>query len=261
MDEENGIVKLVSRVELIVIVTSLRLSQLYLIVLETEMVVSVPAANNILLFCFIFVGVYSTSSNTGVYFDYYCIYNLQVSKEGDVHEVPINVAKMSSLILSTLDDDEEDDDDDEETKKHLEIPLPNVKNAVLTKVIEYCKHYTNDEAMTQIQTPLKSSKIEDLVQTWYAGFVDVEQTLLFELVTAANFMDIKPLLDLTCLAVSISIKGKTAPQLREIFNISNDFSQEEEAQVREESQWSQEDTPAVPAAAAAAAANEEEKEE
>jgi hypothetical protein len=26
----------------------------------------------------------------------------------------------------------------------------------------------------------------------------------FELVTAANFMDIKPLLDLTCLAVSIS---------------------------------------------------------
>jgi S-phase kinase-associated protein 1 len=165
---------------------------------------------------------------------------------------------MSTLISSTLDDDEEDDDDDEEAKV-LEIPLPNVKNAVLTKVIEYCKHYTNDEAMTQIQTPLKSSKIEDLVQTWYAGFVDVEQTLLFELVTAANFMDIKPLLDLTCLAVSISIKGKTAPQLREIFNISNDFSPEEEAQVREESQWAQEETPAVPAAAAAA--NEEEKEE
>merc|ERR1712183_1210303 len=122
---------------------------------------------------------------------------------------------MSSLVATTIDDD---DDDDEAAER--EIPLPNVKDSVLTKVIEYCKHYTTKEAMTQIQTPLKSSKIEDLVQAWYAEFVAVDQPLLFELVTAANFMDIKPLLDLTCLAVSISIKGKTAAQLREIFNIS-----------------------------------------
>jgi S-phase kinase-associated protein 1 len=60
--------------------------------------------------------------------------------------------------------------------------------------------------MTPIQTPLKSSKIEDLVQPWYAAYVQVDQSLLFELVTAANFMDIKPLLDLTCLAVSVFIK-------------------------------------------------------
>lgn len=61
--------------------------------------------------------------------------------------------------------------------------------------------------MTPIETPLKSSKLEDLVQPWYAEYVQVEQSLLFELVTAANFMDIKPLLDLTCLAVSIHIKA------------------------------------------------------
>jgi len=171
-----------------------------------------------------------------------------VSKEGEVHEVPIAVAKMSSLVATTIDDDDEDED-----VAH-EIPLPNVKDAVLTKVVEYCKHYTTEEAMTQIQTPLKSSKLEDLVQTWYADFVDVEQPLLFELVTAANFMDIKPLLDLTCLAVSIAIKGKTAPQLREIFNISNEFSPDEEAQIREESQWTQEGT------TVASNENEEEKE-
>ena len=103
---------------------------------------------------------------------------------------------------------------------------------MLTKVIEYCTHHETVEAMTQIQTPLKSSKIEDLVQPWYAEFVRIDQTLLFELVTAANFMDIKPLLDLTCLAVSVSIKGKSASELRTIFNISNEFTPEEEAQVR-----------------------------
>jgi S-phase kinase-associated protein 1 len=129
-----------------------------------------------------------------------------VSKEGDVWEVPISVAKMSTLVATTIDDDVEEDDE------VREIPLPNVKDAVLTKVIEYCTHY-KDEPMTPIQTPLKSSKIEELVQPWYASFVKVEQALLFELVTAANFMDIKPLLDLTCLAVSVMIKVR----MKELF--------------------------------------------
>lgn len=159
----------------------------------------------------------------------------QVSKEGDVHEVPLAVAKMSTLVATTIDDDDDDDDDEDDR----EIPLPNVKDSVLTKVIEYCTHHTTVEAMTQIQTPLKSSKIEDLVQPWYADFVRIDQPLLFELVTAANFMDIKPLLDLTCLAVSVAIKGKSASELRTIFNITNEFTPEEEAQVREESQWAQ----------------------
>lgn len=160
-----------------------------------------------------------------------------VSKEGEIREVPLAVAKMSTLVATTIDDDEDEDEDEEGFDR--EIPLPNVKDTVLQKVIEYCTHHTTVEVMTQIQTPLKSSKIEDLVQPWYADFVKIEQALLFELVTAANFMDIKPLLDLTCLAVSVAIKGKTAGELRQIFNISNDLTPEEEAQVRAESEWAQ----------------------
>ena len=87
----------------------------------------------------------------------------------------------------------------------MDINLLNVKATVLGKVIEFCQHYKQEE-MTPIQTPLRSSKLEDLVQDWYAKFVDVDRILLFDLVTAANFMDIKPLLDLTCLAVATNIK-------------------------------------------------------
>jgi S-phase kinase-associated protein 1 len=105
---------------------------------------------------------------------------------------------MSKLVEATI-----DDETDEDTPS--DVPLPNVKSSVLVKVIEYCEHYNVDK-MTDITTPLKSSKIEDLVQPWYSDFVKVDQVMLFELVTAANFMDIKPLLDLTCLAVSVMIK-------------------------------------------------------
>lgn len=158
----------------------------------------------------------------------------QISKEGDLFEVPISVAKMSALVETTIDDEEDDEDNG---GGGAEIPLPNVKGAVLAKVIEYCTHYTNVEEMTAISTPLKCSKIEEVVQQWYADYVKVEQVMLFELVTAANFMDIKPLLDLTCFAVAVLIKGKSAEEIRKIFNISSDFTPEDEAQVREENKW------------------------
>ena len=164
-------------------------------------------------------------------------HKIQISKEGDLFEVPISVAKMSALVETTIDDEDDDDDDEENGGGGAEIPLPNVKGAVLAKVIEYCTHYTNVEEMTAISTPLKSSKIEEVVQQWYADFVKVEQVMLFELVTAANFMDIKPLLDLTCFAVAVLIKGKSAEEIRKIFNISSDFTPEDEAQVREENKW------------------------
>lgn len=148
-----------------------------------------------------------------------------------MYEVPRKVALMSVLVKETLGDDEDDDDnDDGDSPSMPDIPLPNVSADVLGKVIEYCRYYQEDE-MRAIQTPLKSNKLEELVQEWYADFVKVDKNLLFDLVAAANFMDIKPLLDLTCLAVSILIKGKSAAELRQMFNISNEFSAEEKAQM------------------------------
>jgi S-phase kinase-associated protein 1 len=143
-------------------------------------------------------------------------------------------------VKETLGDEDEDGD---ECEANPDIPLPNVSADVLGKVIEYCKHYQEEE-MRSIQTPLKSNKLEELVQEWYAEFVKVDKNLLFDLVAAANFMDIKPLLDLTCLAVSIMIKGKSAPELRQMFNISSDYTAEEQAQINRDNRWVENEAPA-----------------
>lgn len=153
----------------------------------------------------------------------------KISKEGDNFPVAKAVANMSELVKSMMDDDEDE----------KEIPLPNVKAQVLRKVIEFCEHHL-EEPMTEIEKPLKSQNMADVVQQWYASFVDLEQVLLFELILAANYMDIKPLLDLTCATVASMIKGKTPEEIRTTFNITNDFSPEEEAQVREENKWCEE---------------------
>jgi len=57
------------------------------------------------------------------------------------------------------------------------------------------------------------------------------------LLQAANYLNIKNLLDLTCQTVADMIKGKTPEEIRKTFNIKNDFTPEEEEEVRRENQW------------------------
>eukprot|EP00750_Incisomonas_marina_P017402 INCI20319.1.p3 GENE.INCI20319.1~~INCI20319.1.p3 ORF type:complete len:187 (-),score=48.25 INCI20319.1:1421-1981(-) len=164
-----------------------------------------------------------------------------VSSQGDSFQVDGKVAMMSELVKTMIGgvEDEGGSSGGSGGSQSQEIPLPNVKTAVLVKVIEYCKHHV-DNPVAPIQKPLVDSDMKKVVPEWDADFVDLEQETLFELILAANFMDIKPLLDLTCAKVASMIKGKTPEQIRKAFNIVNDFSPEEEAKVREENKWCEE---------------------
>lgn len=155
-----------------------------------------------------------------------------VSQEGESFDVSLDTACMSELVKTMVDEDQDDDE-------AQEIPLPNVKTSILAKVIEFTQHHKS-EPMNEIEKPLKSANMAEVVQEWYSNFVGVEQEVLFELILAANYMDIKPLLDLTCATVASLIKGKTPEDIRKTFNIVNDFTPEEEQQVREENKWCEE---------------------
>jgi S-phase kinase-associated protein 1 len=152
-----------------------------------------------------------------------------VSQEQEKVPVPKKVAMMSELVKTMAEGD----------KEEKEIPLPNVKSAVLNKVVAYMKYHVDNPAK-EIEKPLKSANMNEVVSQWDADFVDVDQELLFELILAANYMDIKPLLDLTCAKVASMIKGKTPEQIRKTFNITNDFTPEEEEAVRAENKWAEE---------------------
>ena len=85
-----------------------------------------------------------------------------MSQEGDQFEVEVKVAKMSELVKTMI---PEEADEDEEAQ---EIPLPNVKSHVLAKVIEFCRRYA-EEPMSEIEKPLKSANMHEVVQEWYAN--------------------------------------------------------------------------------------------
>jgi len=115
-----------------------------------------------------------------------------------------------------------------------------VKADVLAKVIEFCKMHAS-VPMNTIEKPLPSTQMKDVVQEQYATFIDsVSQNMLFEIIMAANYMDVTSLLELACAKVASMIKGKSPEEIRKTFNIRNDFTPEEEAAVLEENKWCEE---------------------
>lgn len=117
-------------------------------------------------------------------------------------------------------------------------PLPErIKVGIMKKALEYC-YYHMEVPASDIQRPLHSTNLRECgVCDWDADYIEVEQELLFELIMAADALHMQSLLDLACAKVASMIKGKTTEEVRKQFNIVNDFTPEEEAQVREENRW------------------------
>ncbi|XVE69692.1 hypothetical protein DITRI_Ditri10aG0011600 [Diplodiscus trichospermus] len=144
------------------------------------------------------------------------------SSDGESFEVDEAVALKSQTIKHMIEDDCADNG----------IPLPNVTSKILSKVIEYCKKHVEAPKSDD-----RSASVDDELKAWDADFVKVDQATLFDLILAANYLNIKSLLDLTCQTVADMIKGKTPEEIRKTFNIKNDFTPEEEEEVRRENQW------------------------
>ncbi|VAH54324.1 unnamed protein product [Triticum turgidum subsp. durum] len=95
---------------------------------------------------------------------------------------------------------------------------------------------SSSTARSTSSSTANAAPVEDL-KSFDAEFVKVDQATLLDLILAANYLNIKGLLDLTCQTVADMIKGKTPEEIRKTFNIKNDFTPEEEAEIRRENQW------------------------
>lgn len=150
------------------------------------------------------------------------------SLDNQEFKVEVKVAKMSTTIDTLIEDAGIDNP----------IPLPNVNGNILSKVVEYCKHHTLYPKQAGGEDEEK--KKDDTIDPWDLEFCGVDKEQLFQLVLAANYLDIKDLLDLTCKIVANMIKGKTQDEIRAVFGIENDFTPEEEEQIRKENEWCEE---------------------
>lgn len=179
-----------------------------------------------------------------------------VSGEGEKFTVERKIAERSLLLKNYLNDmhdsqlqddssDEEEDkdkngeadeDDEDEDDDEIVMPVPNVRSSVLQKVIEWAEHHKDSNFPDEEDDDSRKSAPMD---SWDREFLKVDQEMLYEIILAANYLNIKPLLDAGCKVVAEMIRGRSPEEIRRTFNIVNDFTPEEEAAIRRENEWAE----------------------
>ena len=147
------------------------------------------------------------------------------SNDGKVVELTSKAASKSGLLRGIIEDYPEDS----------EFPLNNVNGATLEKVKEYLIHYENQEPPI-IQKPFKDKDFSKCADPWDFKFLGDDNNVILDIIRAANFMDIKPLIELASAKVASKIRGTTTESIRKDFCIEN-FSKEEEEQINKDKDY------------------------
>lgn len=147
-----------------------------------------------------------------------------VSKDGKTFEVSEQACKRSGFIKGLLDDYPDNDT----------VQVKEVNATILEKVKVFLDKYEKEEPQ-EIKRPIENFK--DSAGEWNANFIEVDRDTIFEIIMAANYMDIKPLLELAAAKVASKIKGKTTEQIITTLNLQNEFTPEEEMKIIEENAW------------------------
>lgn len=135
-----------------------------------------------------------------------------LSSDGKLFDFCVKAAQCCGTIKNML-------DECEPPEAGVHTPVP-VTAAILEKVIEYCNHHKDDPKLT-IDENCEDERSFD-ISAWDADFLRVDQVTLFHLIMAANFLDARGLLHVTCKTVANMMKGKTAEEIRKTFGIKDD---------------------------------------
>ncbi|EFO83694.1 hypothetical protein CRE_02825 [Caenorhabditis remanei] len=104
------------------------------------------------------------------------------------------------------------------------IPITNISEKTLVKVIEWCEKHKED--------PMLEDRLPDppvvVIPDWDQEFLQIDNVELFDLIVAVNYLNIQRLMNYACKKVALMGKGKSPEELRVIFGIPTD---EEDAEM------------------------------
>eukprot|EP00455_Lapot_gusevi_P041420 TRINITY_DN47_c0_g1_i2.p1 TRINITY_DN47_c0_g1~~TRINITY_DN47_c0_g1_i2.p1 ORF type:complete len:173 (+),score=66.76 TRINITY_DN47_c0_g1_i2:67-585(+) len=137
-----------------------------------------------------------------------------VTKEGTEEKVARRVALMSGLVKTTLEND----------RDSTRIELSEVRHDVLQLIVEYMQHHTtppkDPSDIKEIAKPIRSLEMKKIVDDpWDAEFADrMSPKQIFDVILAANYLQVDPLLHLFCAKVATMIKNRSHEEIRRVFS-------------------------------------------
>ena len=147
------------------------------------------------------------------------------ANDGKEIEISKKAASKSGIIKGILEDYTDD----------TEIPLNKVNGPILEKVKDYLVHYQDAEPQ-KIEVPLKSINFSECVPEWDNKFIGEDIEVIFGLLNASNYMDIKFLFELASAKLGSKIKGMNSDSVKKDFGIG-ELTKEEQEQVINDKQY------------------------
>ena len=155
---------------------------------------------------------------------------IMISSDGQRFEISAKAAMRSQLMKDIIIGN---------TQEEIEVKANSVKGDILKKVVEYLEHYKNEKPR-KIEQPFQSQNFKECVDEWDYDFIDKDLGIIFEIILASNYLNIQSLIELASAKIAFIIKGKTAEEIRNIFNNHHAFTPEEELQILKENKWFEE---------------------
>ncbi|GJM93997.1 hypothetical protein PR202_ga10606 [Eleusine coracana subsp. coracana] len=119
------------------------------------------------------------------------------------------------------------------------VPLPDVINAAtLSRVLDYVREHYDEQGHREFYLPI--SGLDHPLSGFDKDFLKVDDDTLFDVMLAAGYLGMDDLVELMCRGLAEQMKGKTPEELRQRFGIVNDYTKEEEEEVRKEIAWASE---------------------
>ena len=152
--------------------------------------------------------------------------------DGKLVELSSKAASKSSVLRGLMEDFPDND----------ELPLPQntVNGNELEKIKQYLIHYQDIDEPPKIAKPLKSNNFKECCENeWDYNFLGDNNNEILALIRAANYLDIKPLLELASANVACKIRGTTTESIRKDFGIDN-INNDEEKQINADKKYLEE---------------------
>lgn len=125
-------------------------------------------------------------------------------------------------------------DDIESSESEIKIPLTNVLSRELQRIYEYVNHHIADPVFTE---PDPDDPIDEISGWDLRFFTKIPPLELAPLMMAADFLNIPDLVEIIAQRYAELMDEKTPEEIREMFNIPNDLTPEDIAQIEKENYW------------------------
>merc|ERR1712212_538753 len=132
-------------------------------------------------------------------------------------EISRKCAELSKFVTTILEGDAD----------ATSIEIRQVPPATLKHVVDYLEHH-NDKEPEPLPCPVRSIHMSQIVSDkWDASWIDAfDKKTIFEVILAANYMDIKSLLHLGCAKIATLIKQLDQKEINRIIEEEEKYRRE-----------------------------------